>query len=261
MPSKSSHIENLLSDLRNTYLAELPSRLDQLDNIILEFGKLENREDCFQNLYRNVHSIKGSAGTHALHILSTICHDFEDRLSLHEIDLSSIKKNEVDSWLKYVDLLRKAHAVLLNQDNDFPSIEHELEELRKSNGKSAIYRCLLVSPTKLQKQICDSILANNNTTIAIATDGYEALGRLLATKYDFLVTNHEISMLNGLALIAATRVGSYSNKDIQAVLLTSNETLTLNRRTDPDYIVVKNSQLAENLSIVVNEIIEHLSYN
>lgn len=101
MPSRKNHIENLLNEICNTYLAELPPRLDEIENIILDFTRLESLEESYQNLYRKVHSIKGSAGTHAFHILTTICHDFEDQLSQHENKLSGISKTEIDSWLKY----------------------------------------------------------------------------------------------------------------------------------------------------------------
>lgn len=258
MPYKSSQIENLLNDLRNNYLAELPSRFDELDNLILGFDHTDKPAENYENLYRNVHSIKGSAGTHTLHIISTICHDFEDQLSLHQNNITELDRTEIDCWLRYVDLLRKAHALFLNENADLPSIEHELQSLRTSNNQKITYRCLLVAPTKLQRQICESVLAENNTSLAVAGDGYEALGRLLASNYDFLITNHEISMLNGLALIAATRMGSHSNRDIQSVLLTSNDNLTLNRRIDPDYILIKNSQLTENLVTVVDEILQYI---
>ena len=261
MSGKTNQIEKLLSDLRNNYLAELPARLDELDNLIVSFRSADNKADVFESLYRDVHSIKGSAGTHTLHILTTICHDFEDQLNIHEKNLSEVSKTDIDIWLKYIDLLRNAHTALINQETSFPTIESELEKLRKSNDNKITYRCLLVGPTKLQKQICETIFSKNNTSLSVANDGYEALGRLLASKYDFLITNHETSLLNGIALIAATRIGSISNRNIQAVLLTSNETLTLNRHTDPDYILIKNSSLTDNLSIVVNEIIEHLNSN
>jgi len=261
MPDKTIQIEKLLTDLRNNYLAELPARFDDLDNLILDFGKSSDRVENYENLYRNVHSIKGSAGTHNLHIFSTVCHEFEDSLSEFETNLSGIDSDVIESWLKYVDLLKDAHAINTNKDNDYSNIEIKLENLRASFSDDVQHRCLLVAPSKLQKQICESILSDNNTAISIASDGYEALGRLLSTKYDFIITNHEISMLNGIALIAAIRISNTKNKDIQAVLMTSNETLTLNRHTDPDYILVKNNKLAENISTVVDEIIEYLKPN
>ena len=261
MSSKTIQIEKLLIDLRNNYLADLPARFEEIDNLILGFDKSSDRTEDYENLYRNVHSIKGSSGTHNLHIFSTICHEFEDSLSEHEKNITTISSTDIQSWLKYVDLLKEAHAINANLDNDYSTIELELETLRTASNDNIAYRCLLVSPTKLQKQICESILTDNNTALSVASNGYEALGRLLTTQYDFLIANHEISMLNGLALVAAARLSGNRNKDIQAVLMTSNETLSLNRQTDPDYILIKNNQLAENLSTVVDEMIEHLSAN
>jgi len=260
MTDNAIQIEKLLVDLRNNYITEFPTRLNELDNIILGFETSINKGESYGDLFRHIHSIKGSSATHGLHIFSTICHEFEDTISIYESNLSKVKSDDLESWLKYVDLLKKAHSIIADRGNVFSSIEQELEKLRSTNSKNKLlYRCLLVSPTKLQKQICESVLLESKTSISVANDGYEALGRLLTTKYDFLISNHEISMLNGVALVSAIRTSNNQNKDIQSVLMTSNKTLTLNRYTDPDYILFKDDQLAENLSTVVIEIIENLN--
>lgn len=260
MADNAIQIEKLLTDLRNNYIAELPTRLNELDNIILGFATSVNKGEDYGNLFRHIHSIKGSSGTHGLHIFSSICHEFEDTISIYESNLSKVQNDDLENWLKYVDLLKKAHSFITHQGSEFSSIEQELKHLRPTNSKNKLlYRCLLVSPTKLQKQICESVLVESNTSLSTANDGYEALGRLLTAKYDFLISNHEISMLNGVALIFAVRTTNNQNKDIQSVLMTSNKTLTLNRHTDPDYILIKDDQLAENLSTVVREIIENLN--
>ena len=259
MVAKSIHIEKLLNELRENYLAELPSRFDQLDNLILGLNKSPTLTDDYMTLYRHVHSIKGSSGTHNLHIFSKVCHEFEDNLSTLQNNITDLQDN-IDTWLKFVDLLRKTYASIQSNQNDYSSIENELDIIRTKNSRS-IYRCLLVSPSKLQRQICESLFPTIKVSLDIVNDGYAALGNLLTTKFNFLITNHEISKLNGASLISAIRTNNSLNRDIPLVLLTSNEPKILNRKTDPDYIIKKNNHLAENLSIVINEIVEQLKSN
>lgn len=260
MVAKSVHIEKLLNELRQNYLAELPARFDQLDNLILGLNKSPTLADDYMTLYRHVHSIKGSSGTHNLHIFSKVCHEFEDNLTTLQNNITDLQNTNIDTWLQFVDLLRRAHAGIQSNQNDFSEIENELDVIRTKDSRS-IYRCLLVSPSKLQRQICESLFRNINVSLCIVNDGYDALGTLLTTKFNFLITNHEISMLNGTSLISAIRTNNSLNRDIPSVLLTSNEPKILNRKTDPDYIVKKNNHLAENLTIVINEIVEELKFN
>ena len=258
MAESSSQIERLLSDLRQNYLQELPARLDEIDQIILNIQAERDAIENFKTLYRHIHSIKGSAGTHNLHIISSICHNFEDHLSSQENVLGNIiNSGQTSIWLQYCDLLRQA-ALVISGDGDLSGIEERLNKLR-INSEHKILTCLIVSPTKAQLQICKSIMCDFHTQIFTADNGYDALGRLLNKRYDFIITNHEINLLNGIALISAIRMSNNSNKDIHAVLMTTNDNITLNRYSDPDYIILKNNQLADNLSIVINEIVEKLS--
>ena len=63
-------MQKMLRQLRATFLDELPERLDRLDNLLLDIEKLGAATgEEFNELYRGVHSIKGSGGTHGLHII------------------------------------------------------------------------------------------------------------------------------------------------------------------------------------------------
>lgn len=60
-----------------------------------------------RELYRQVHTLKGSGGTYGLDFLSDICHPFEDLLSaIIETPLLT-KQDAIELGLNYVDLMRK----------------------------------------------------------------------------------------------------------------------------------------------------------
>jgi chemotaxis protein histidine kinase CheA len=257
MTNKKDNIETLLVELQNNYLSELPSRFDEIDQLILDIKKQINTESKYATLYRLIHSIKGSAGTHNLHILTSICHHFEDLLSSVDSNLKNTDSRMIENWLKYSDLLRQTHNAIVT-GGDLSKIEEDLYKLQ-AIASIKDFSCILVAPTKSQQQIFQPILQDNNIHYTIAKDGYQALGILLTARYDLVITNHEIDMLNGIALISALRMSSSNNKNIPTVLLTTNESIVLNRHNDPDYILIKNNHLAENMKTIITEIVETLN--
>lgn len=74
----------LLQELRKSFLADLPERFDHIESLILTL--LKETFPCpeynieFEELYRHIYSLKGSAGTHDIALISHICHQFEDVL-------------------------------------------------------------------------------------------------------------------------------------------------------------------------------------
>jgi len=74
-------IARLLAYLRPQYIAVLPSKLDGIESIILKLSDTVDFNPQFDELYREIHNLKGSAGTHDLHIISTIAHHLENSLT------------------------------------------------------------------------------------------------------------------------------------------------------------------------------------
>lgn len=76
-----NHVQELLTTLRKTYLQDLPNSIDAMESQILQLERQGFAIEIARELYRNAHSIKGSGGTHGMHIISDICHALEDVLS------------------------------------------------------------------------------------------------------------------------------------------------------------------------------------
>ena len=76
--TNSDTFQQMLLQLRKTFLEDMPEKLDRLESLLLEIEKNGDGGEVFNELYRIVHSLKGSGGTHGLHIITTICHQLED---------------------------------------------------------------------------------------------------------------------------------------------------------------------------------------
>lgn len=258
MPTSSLDVSKMLADLRNAFLGELPSRLAEIEGLILELKSAQGFEENFATLYRHVHSVKGSAGTHGLQIISTVCHAFEDEIVKVKDDASSLDAGTISAWLGFIDLLRKTINLVAEGVHDFSEIETSLGKMRRQD-KVHQYSGLLVFAPGLQQQLCLTAFADYPVNMAFADNGYEAMGRLLHERFDFLISNMELPDLNGFALISALRLTRNGNHNIPAALLTSKEFKRYGRDTDPDYVIQKNANMLTTFSETAAKIIATLN--
>lgn len=243
----SDSFQQMLLQLRNTFLEEIPEKLDRLDQLLVAMEKAGVDSDSFNEFYRIVHSLKGSGGTFGLHIVTTICHQLEDLLNTTDGG-TKYTPQLIAISLKYVDLLRMALEQIHAGNTSFPQIEERLDGLRKQLAKKQ-FTVLIVDNSKLLTQIYLQALAELPVRPVMMSDGFVALRRLLTEPFDLLITTNEIPVLNGISLIGALKLSSNKNHNIKAILVTSNKKIAayLNRATDPDYIIVKDAKLAQNL--------------
>lgn len=242
---QQSHAERVLQELRQGFLLDLPGRLDEIENLILALPQRSVFAEKFSVLLREIHSIKGIAGTYRIHVITSICHSLEDRLNC-SMDVEDVSELPINNWLKYIDLIRQSIVHALT-DNIFDEIEHALFGL-KSDGTELISSGLLVTSSKSITSVCQQLCVDEINQLTIVDDGYLALGWVLREKFDYLIASNEISGLNGTALIAALRLSDSENKNMPVVLLTSKNISFTKRLMDPDYIVVRDANFVQNLS-------------
>ena len=222
--SQKNSVDQLLTGFRSGYLEELPDKCDKLEAWVLMLGQLESFIPSFGELYRLLHSMKGSAGTLGLAQVSNICHQFEDALHLCEGDAHKVTPELTDSFLDYIDLVRSATTQYRSGTVDAASIAKNLQHMRESLFPAS-YHGIYIDTSKLGVRICQEALATLPIKLTVAIDGLAALERLLQEKFDFIITSSELPRLNGVALMAAVRLSSSYNSAIKSVMITSKEKL------------------------------------
>jgi len=247
----------MLQQIRDAFLAEFPSRLEDLESQILEMKSSEAFRENYHNVYGNVHSIKGSAGTHGLDIFTTICHAFEDEIIEVDESQSHLDEEQTSKWLSFIDLLRQALNFVHDKVEDFSEIENAMEVLR-GKGKDFEFEALLVVENEIYKQLCASAFENHSVKYSHVSTGYQAIGRLLKQPFDLLVTNMELPDLQGNAVISAIKMSHSRNNSISSVLLTSSHGGSVGRLSDPNYIVKKDADMLQNLNSAIGNIISNL---
>lgn len=212
----STDLAALLAELLAEFLDELPARCHELEDAVMALETGE--EDAFDELYRQVHSLKGSAGGVGLPIITTICHQFESFLGEVRNCFGSQAANTA---LVYVDLVRRTIAPAGRETAGLAAIEQVLETMRvlRLSGRASI---LVVEPSQTLRRIYRDELSNPRTQLHILEDGLQALERLLLEPFDLLIISRELPGLNGLAVVAALREARSRNSDMPVVVVSSN---------------------------------------
>lgn len=249
-----SRANELLAQLRKSYIAELPGKLEELELLIIALQHDDDFQAGYDELFRKVHSLKGGAGTYGLPVLSTICHRLEDQLRLIDKKVSRRRRKDIDNWLAHVDLLRQAFSGIGVGQEAFPEIEAALEKLH-DDAFPAQLRVAMVVHSRTTTLLCERVLKPLGAHFVEFDDGLHALERLLRDRFDLMLVTAEVSTLNGLALLAALRLSGTVNKNLKAVLLTSRPLLEIPPIVQPVSIVAKDADLAARLDNEVKRLL------
>ena len=122
----SAQIQEVLQKMRLTYIENLPRQLDNMEALVMELRKGKDYPNSYETLYRAIHSLKGTAGTYGVQIISTICHPFEDYLKANLQGGSGACDQQISTCLNFIDLFRKTLELVASGRESFPEIEASL---------------------------------------------------------------------------------------------------------------------------------------
>ena len=248
-------MQTMLAGLRQAWLETLPEKIDRIETLVMQASQTGLLPGLYEDLFREVHSLKGSGGTHGLHIVSSVCHQFEDYLE----NFSRLNEQPMDAFaalaLGYVDLLRQLQAQAMDENIATSDIEAGLAALARQAYGGHRTRTLLVAATPSLASLCAGLLDELDCKVTSVDDGMLALQRALHERFDLLVTGYENSGLNGAALIAACRLSEGPVRAMRSILMSSNP-----RHLDgkgcaaPDETVLRDRRFIASLSAAVKRL-------
>lgn len=256
-PGATPDVQAMLRQLRVSYVAELGEKLDDVEVALLALEDAARFAQNFEDSYRRVHSLKGSAGTYGIPIISKICHQLEEFLNLTVDAPEKVSRSVLDQCLAHVDLMRQAREMVTRGAEHFQDIEERLEGLRGALLGNR-YSVMVVETSKVNVRLCSEIMSAFPLHLTVLDNGVHALDRLLHERYHILITGHEIKMLNGIALVAAVRLSHRHNQNIKAILLSSQKQRLFRRDVDPDYVIPRDARFPENLSTTIQSCLTKL---
>lgn len=240
----------ILEEMKRAFIDELPERCNLIEHLCLNLEKNYSK-DTYDDIFRHVHSLKGSGGTHGVLIVTTVCHQLENKLSELQKNLSTYN---VSHLLSYVDLLREIADLEKKGIKDLTVIEEKLTELQ-TDSTHKTYSVLLAESSGMMRSLYEKIFSNLPVKITFVDDGLSALGHLTQEEFDIFIVAGELKCLNGVSVCLALRASESKNKNIKIILITSR-TESVPVYADINYVLARNSNLAQKLSSVVHELIE-----
>lgn len=260
--SEPATVQKVLQQLQRSYLAELPARIDGMERLALSLEDGAARHEGYAELYREAHSLKGSAGTFGYAIIGNICHQMEDFLSSIEPKLDAFSRKDADTLLCFIDLTRLAvGAITETNRTDGANVENEIEIIEEQLAalKSNIFKAerfgVIVEASRTNILLYQKVLEGLPISFFIENDGYQGLGRLLRERHELLITSVEVGPLSGVALISAVKASQRLNRETKTILLTSNANLQVAEAVKPDAVILKNADLPANLRAAAERIV------
>lgn len=238
----------ILELLKESYLAELPERLDRIERQFIELEKPGDLPARFAMVFRELHNLKGSAGTFGLPLVSRVAHAVEDEVSRIDLAGAGLPPDLVDRGLGYVDVLRKAASHAAGRGPSSAEIEASLAAHQRPSPAGAPLEVVLLESSRAAAQVIMGLLRQRHLRVTVLTDGYEALGRLLHVPCHVLVTGVEIPTLGGLGLLAALRLAGGINRHVEGIVVTANEGQALPEHLQPCVQVLRNEFFRERFS-------------
>ncbi len=243
-------VSDLLENLREGFLDDMPARIDLIENEVMA----SKDADTFDELFRLVHSLKGTAGSYDYHVITKIAHDMEDVMLELMQQKCFNEPSSLEILLKFIDILRDTTAALRETKLAPQDIEERLTTLRTQIFKAGL-NVLVVEPSKLYASLIEYSLQGMPVNFTFVSDGLQALDYLLHNKYDLLISSLECARLNGDALVAALRLVHNFNRGINVFLITSQAQDKIPNQSDFDEILdrkaVKEGGLKELVATLV----------
>jgi len=264
MAEADQDFEGDLDGERTAYLRELMTTLEEVEGLVLELGDATGAAGPERALARQIHTIKGTAGSLGLDLLSMAAHRMEDLLAGRLLDPHRDEKF-IDRLLAQNDRLGSiAKAYLKKNSCALDEARRELglnptarrrEPDTSANSGAALKRVLIVEPSAAALQFCVNALRSIGVPeVSSARDGYEALGFLLKEKFDAVITSMQVPTIDGQSLAAVLRIVPGPNAAAPLILLTSSASALDPAKAHPDFLVEKKVGWAEELSAALRQI-------
>ena len=147
------YIKSLLKD----FFEEAFEMLDRLEENILILDKDRDNVDAVQEIFRAVHTLKGSAGAVELLDTQKYAHRFEDLLDLIRDKKINVDDAAIDILLKGIDILKELINSASNESVCSINIDEEIKKLDDFKNSK------LGSETKAEDSNSDEVIDNKTS--------------------------------------------------------------------------------------------------
>jgi HPt (histidine-containing phosphotransfer) domain-containing protein len=246
----SGDLEGVLAQLREEYLGGITDTLDEIDGFIDRMIRgVGDRGDDFFELQRQIHSLKGSAGTHGFAAVTLVAHRLEDYIEATR----RLSNDQLGDVQIYVDRIREIFEA--GQDPSAEQLDAIVLGLPSSAAATVDadqvrnVTVLLVMTKGVERTVIGRELASCGFDLSFTELPIEAIGLALSLHPDLIVASTEFKLLSGVELARVLETIE-ATSEIPFVLTTSHEPGSPVLKSLPDKvrIVPKGQKLLDGLT-------------
>lgn len=221
-----TNLDDIIAELAADFLDSLRDRLDKLEEFRNAAAKRPDQAaDAFHNFRREVHSLKGSAGSVGFPTISMLCHQFEDYLSrVPTEDFSGDL-----SISAYVDVLDE----ILN-DRTEPDPGEAMALLRSlprspqtekarrlsTQPEPDLEGLVVVKSSPIRHKIRDD-LSRMGFKVSTMISGMEAVYRAVHVQPEVIIVSGTVDQMDGFDLVRALK-SMHATRNLGVIALTSH---------------------------------------
>lgn len=264
--SNYNYDKNFL-ELKFLFIKDCVEKITDIELRLLHIEK-NNKTDVsifIRDIFSIIHSIKGSAQSFQFEIISTLCHIFEDKLTLL-MNLDQIDESHLEYLFKIIDILRE-YIQLYNEQkeqinnhafkNKYNTVLFLKSKKNNENLQNNVnLRILIVGfPNSLIKQINRACSSFKTISLSIATTIEDALHRINNESIDIVISSYKMEPINGLSLCGVIKM-QHQAKAPFFILNPSdsiNESLLV-QNLQPDSIILRNESFIYNFMEFITKI-------
>jgi HPt (histidine-containing phosphotransfer) domain-containing protein/CheY-like chemotaxis protein len=243
--------QDVFKQIQHNYIIQLLEDLDEVEELVLDLEKEGLKEKEFRELQGKIHTIKGSAGTFELDLITTLCHNYEDHLSNLVGDsfknLSELSLNIIDLMKEYVNEFLKNENVNVEPFKKKMSGFFVCEFNPGGEGPAFVPRprFLVNENYNVMNKLITGVLMDLNMDSHYSRTGYEALGRMIEENFDGLITSLDTPRIDGIRLAKMIRIyKDKNNSKFKIILITSKN---VEKIPEIDFIIKKDKDIEKNL--------------
>jgi len=114
-----------INKLKEIFIEEATEIIEKLDVDIINFEEDPTEKELLNELFRGVHTLKGSANSFGFSKLGEFVHHFEDVLDYYRNSDDEVTSKSIDLFLESVDIIKEVLEIEIDGRDELPQTYHE----------------------------------------------------------------------------------------------------------------------------------------
>ncbi len=194
-----------MDELKENFILEATELLDDAEEALLDFDSTNDFQNCYNKVFRAMHSLKGAAGMFGIDVLQEHLHKLETQLTDFK---SGFPEGAVDYFLVGVDASRsffETDTISFEYRDNFDSSvsvksADKVERKGEIKKRSKLGKVFVVDDEPLILEIISELLSDVDADIELFNDGEEVLKKINHESPDLIISDIKMPKVDGLTM-------------------------------------------------------------